>query len=158
MSGGEGLLAYRPAALSRFEGLLAYGPAALSRFASSVHLVAGTANQTAAPRRLPTSDAVGLVSAAPSGNSTVGTVRFPELTSATNTAALGFFSMSTSRNWIPSRLSCDFKRTQYPHQRVVNTVGSSGVDSIVTICTTRPTASLFRPKRMQRIAFVTRQC
>lgn len=144
--------------MSGAEKLLAYRPAALSRHASSVHLVAGTATQTAAPRRLPTSDAVGLVSAEPSGNSTVGTVRFPELTSATNSAAPAFFSMSTSRNSIPSRLSCDFKRTQYPHQRVVNTVGSSGVDSIVTICTTRPPAFLFRPKRLHRIAFVTRQC
>ena len=141
--------------MSAGEELLAYRPASLIRFAFAVHILAA-ASQAAAPRRLPTSAAVGLVSAEPSGNNTVGTVRFPELTWATNTAAVEFFSMSTSRNSIPARPSCDFRRTQYPHQRVVKIVGSPGVDSIVTVYTTRQTAIVFRPQRLRRIAFVTR--
>ena len=84
-------------------------------------------------------------------------MRFPELTWATRTAAPAFFSMSTSWNSIPARLSCDFKRTQYPHQRVVNTVGSYGRRFHSHDIYNQAAGDLFRPERLHRIAFVTRR-
>jgi hypothetical protein len=54
----------------------------------------------------------GLVSAVPSGNSTVGTVWLPPFTDITNSAAASSRSMSTSTISIPSRASCLFRLRQ----------------------------------------------
>ncbi len=84
-----------------------------------------------------TSAKLGLVAAEPSGKTTVGTVRFPRLTSSTYDAASGVRSMSTSRYPIPSRSSCVFRRRQKPHQLVVYIVISP------TPCPTPGVPSLF---------------
>ena len=54
----------------------------------------------------------GLVSATPSGKTTVGTVRLPPFTRMTSSAAAGSSSMSTSAYAIPSRSSTRLRRMQ----------------------------------------------
>src|SRR5712692_2200184 len=63
--------------------------------------------------------AEGLVSALPSGKTTVGTVWLPPFTDITNSAAASSRSMSTSAISIPARASWLLRFRQKPHQVVV---------------------------------------
>src|SRR5688500_7878651 len=65
---------------------------------------------------------LGLVSAVPSANRRVGTVRFPPLACMTSSAAAESFSMSTSAKTMPSRCISFLSSRQEPHHWAVNIV------------------------------------
>src|SRR6266480_3111604 len=82
----------------------------------------------------------GLVSAVPSGNSTVGTVWLPPFTDITNSAAASSRSMSTSAISIPSRASCLFRLRQKPHHGVVYIVSWPDTHCLLEFALTSPGA------------------